>query len=265
MNYDFVSIPAPDGMKVDDAYLNSIEQEYGFRFPEVLKEYYIKHNGSVIVPAYLTQGEDSFCVSRFIPLKGSGYNLEKRLEQYREEQTIPGYLIPLADNNGDMDFFWDSRNEDIYRTYLDDTGFTLVCRGLDRFFEILNNAYWRDEDSPYDITEMTRRDLKMAKTEYYPLGSVVLLKEGVRKVLIIGRGLNVKKDKETYFFDYGGVLYPEGLTGDEMVYFNHDAVTKVYFYGYQDDDNDIMVENINSYVTGHPDLLRADPDKWNEA
>ena len=104
----------------------------------------------------------------------------------------------------------------------------------------------------------------MEKIEYLPLGSIVLLKEGVRKVLIIGRALNVKKGDKTYYFDYGGVLYPDGLTGDEMVYFNHDGVVRVYLYGYKDDDNDIMNENINNYVAEHPDLLRADPEKWNE-
>lgn len=103
----------------------------------------------------------------------------------------------------------------------------------------------------------------MAKVDFLPLGSIVLLKGGVRKLLVIARGLNVKKDNETYFFDYGGVLYPDGLTGDEMVYFNADSINKVYFQGYQDDDNDIVLENLNTYMLEHPDIKRADPEKWN--
>lgn len=264
MHYDFVAVPKKVIYQETEDNLQKLEQEYGFCFPQVLREYYQQYNGSQIAPCRLRQGKEWFDVRRIIPLNGAYFSIEERMKQYKEDDSVPSYMVPLGDNNGDMDFFWDCRNEDVYRTYLDDTGFILICKGLDRFFEILNNAYWRDEDSPYDITEMTRRDLEMEKIEYLPLGSIVLLKEGVRKVLIIGRALNVKKGDKTYYFDYGGVLYPDGLTGDEMVYFNHDGVVRVYFYGYKDDDNDIMNENINNYVAEHPDLLRADPEKWNE-
>ena len=264
MLFEFVSVSSTMAYQENEEELERLEHIYGFQFPKTLRDYYKKYNGCPIAPCYLQQETEQFDVRRIIPLKGGCFSLEDKLKQYHEDDSIPVYLIPLGDNYGDMDFFWDYRNENVYRTYLDDTGFALICKGIDRFFEILNNAYWRDEDSPYDITEMTRRDLEMEKIEYLPLGSIVLLKEGVRKVLIIGRALNVKKGDKTYYFDYGGVLYPDGLTGDEMVYFNHDGVVRVYFYGYKDDDNDIMNENINNYVAEHPDLLRADPAHWNE-
>ena len=102
----------------------------------------------------------------------------------------------------------------------------------------------------------------MKEFDFLPLGSVVLLQGGTRKILIIARGLNVKREDDTYFFDYGGVLYPEGLTGDQMVYFNHDGIVKVYFHGYSDGEDDAMVTTLDEYIASHPDLLRADPDKW---
>lgn len=102
----------------------------------------------------------------------------------------------------------------------------------------------------------------MDEIDYIPLGSVVLLKSGMQKLLVIARGINVNNGGETYFFDYGGVLYPEGLTGDQMVYFNHDSIAKVVFEGLKDDDNTIMIENINAYIKKHPDLKRGDPSNW---
>lgn len=102
----------------------------------------------------------------------------------------------------------------------------------------------------------------MAKIDFLPLGSVVLLQGGTRKVMIIARGLNVKRDDDTYFFDYGGVLYPEGLTGDRMVYFNHDGIVKVYFHGYADGEDDAILTALNEYIEKNPKLLRADPEKW---
>lgn len=43
------------------------------------------------------------------------------------------------------------------------------------------------------------------------LGSIVHLKGGMQKILIISRALKVKKGNEEFFFDYGGVPYPEGF------------------------------------------------------
>lgn len=100
------------------------------------------------------------------------------------------------------------------------------------------------------------------KIEYLPLGSTVLLSGNFQKLVIVGRGLNVKKEDETYFFDYAAVLYPNGLTGDEIVYFNHESIAKVYSHGYVDDDNDVLVDAINRYIEETPHLKRADLSKW---
>lgn len=94
----------------------------------------------------------------------------------------------------------------------------------------------------------------MKRIDYLPLGSVVLLHGGVQKLLIIARGINTKQDDQTEFFDYGAVLYPEGLTGDRMAYFNHDAVSNVVFYGYDDEDSKNCANNINDYLAANPNV-----------
>ena len=43
-----------------------------------------------------------------------------------------------------------------------------------------------------------------------PIGSVVLLKGGDRKVMICGVCVT-KEDDDSRVFDYSGVLYPDGL------------------------------------------------------
>ena len=102
----------------------------------------------------------------------------------------------------------------------------------------------------------------MEKIDYSPLGSVVYLKGGVKKLLIVARAINVAKNNKQYFFDYGGVLYPEGITGDQMAYFNHDDVSSVFFRGCDDAENKGMCEAINKFVMGHPDILRGNPENW---
>lgn len=103
----------------------------------------------------------------------------------------------------------------------------------------------------------------MKKINYIPLGSVVYLNGGIKKVMVVARAIQVTNGDKQCFFDYGGVLYPEGITGDQMAYFNHDDVSSVFFYGCDDDENKGMVETINQYVANHPDLLRGDINSWN--
>ena len=96
----------------------------------------------------------------------------------------------------------------------------------------------------------------MSKIDFKPLGSVVLLKGGLQRMMIVARGLNVENEGETYFFDYGAVPYPDGLTGDQMAYFDHSAIARVFFEGYRDDDNEIMVDRLNQYINDNPGLKR---------
>lgn len=99
-------------------------------------------------------------------------------------------------------------------------------------------------------------------TEFLPLGSIVLLKGGIQKLLIIARALRVCNGNEEFFFDYGGVTYPEGLVGDQMAYFNADKINRVVFEGYSDIDNKNMVENINQFITENAGLKRGNPETW---
>ncbi len=97
---------------------------------------------------------------------------------------------------------------------------------------------------------------------YVSLGSIVLLKGGAQKLLVVARALNVKNGEDTFFFDYGAVPYPDGLISDRMAYFNHENIARVVFEGYNDVDNENMVDNINRYLEDHPDINRGNPEKW---
>ena len=102
------------------------------------------------------------------------------------------------------------------------------------------------------------------KLKYLPLGSVVLLKGGTQKLVIIGRGLQVQNaQKKILFFDYAGVPYPQGLSGDEAMYFNIDMIVKVVHEGYSDEDDAIITDSINEYLADHPDTIRGNADLWN--
>ena len=88
----------------------------------------------------------------------------------------------------------------------------------------------------------------MENVDYLPLGSIVIVKGGVRKVLIIARGIGSKFNGKNQFFDYGACLYPEGLIGDNLMFFNHADIAKTIFSGFSNEEDEMMVQNINDWV-----------------
>ena len=79
-----------------------------------------------------------------------------------------------------------------------------------------------------------------------PIGSVVLLKGGVKKLMIFG----VKQtDSETNIdYDYISVIYPEGNVGDEaQFFFNHDVIEKVFFKGFIDDERTAFISKLTDF------------------
>ena len=69
------------------------------------------------------------------------------------------------------------------------------------------------------------------RKELLPIGSVVLLKEGTKKIMITGFCPVAKGETEMH--DYAGCLYPEGIIeSDKNLVFNHDQIDEIYFIGF---------------------------------
>lgn len=78
-----------------------------------------------------------------------------------------------------------------------------------------------------------------------PIGSIVLLKGGERKLMVCGRIISDSNIKEIY--DYVGCLYPEGITNpDNLYFFNRDSIEKKYFIGCQDQEEIYFQDEILS-------------------
>ncbi|MEX2785697.1 DUF4176 domain-containing protein [Streptococcus sp. H49] len=68
----------------------------------------------------------------------------------------------------------------------------------------------------------------MAK-ELLPLGSLVYLKEGTVKLMIIGRGIELNEEAGNVYTDYAGVVYPEGFNPENGCFFNSVIVNSLLF------------------------------------
>ena len=79
--------------------------------------------------------------------------------------------------------------------------------------------------------------------ELLPIGSVVLLNGGEKRLMIIGVVQTDPTDGERY--DYLACLYPEGFVGPEYSYlFNHEDIQKVSSKGFTDDEHSDFRENL---------------------
>lgn len=69
--------------------------------------------------------------------------------------------------------------------------------------------------------------------EPLPIGSVVQLIGGEKKLMIIGY-LKYPKENQTDIYDYAGCLFPEGFQSPAETYiFNHENIKNVFALGYQ--------------------------------
>ncbi len=68
-----------------------------------------------------------------------------------------------------------------------------------------------------------------------PLGSVVLLKGGNKRVMICSRVQTRAGEDKVY--DYAACYYPEGIVGsDGMFFFDHSSIERIFFIGFQDEE-----------------------------
>ncbi|MCL2746745.1 MAG: DUF4176 domain-containing protein [Coriobacteriia bacterium] len=94
--------------------------------------------------------------------------------------------------------------------------------------------------------------MKVIADQLLPIGSVVLLNEGEKRLMIFGVDQVNPETEESY--DYSGVLYPEGNLGTGSTFlFDHDDIQVIHFVGY----NDIERQDFVAELKGVVDELKA--------
>ena len=82
-----------------------------------------------------------------------------------------------------------------------------------------------------------------------PLGSVVLLNNGTKKVMIIGYYMKTP-EKPDKIYDYCGCVFPEGvLRSDVTSVFNHDQIKEVCFIGFKNEESNTFLDKVTAFTT----------------
>lgn len=82
--------------------------------------------------------------------------------------------------------------------------------------------------------------------KFLPIGTVVMLKEAKRPIMITSYCVfAVATKKEVY--DYGGCFYPVGILDPNLIQaFNHNQIEKVLYMGYETDEHKKFSEGLNN-------------------
>ncbi len=84
--------------------------------------------------------------------------------------------------------------------------------------------------------------------KFLPVGSVVLLSGGKKRVMITGY-VAVGKETGNKVYDYIGCLYPEGvISSDKNLLFDHNQISQVFYMGYVDDEQKGFSEKLKQLV-----------------
>lgn len=88
----------------------------------------------------------------------------------------------------------------------------------------------------------------MIPDKFLPIGSVVLLKGGSKRIMINGY-LCTEEGKSDKTYDYCGCLFPEGfITMNTNLLFNHDQIEKVDHLGLIDEEEQEFQNKINELI-----------------
>ncbi|MCL1897176.1 MAG: DUF4176 domain-containing protein [Clostridiales bacterium] len=87
-------------------------------------------------------------------------------------------------------------------------------------------------------------------TGLLPIGSVVLLQESSKRVMIIGVCQKLAEDGGERIWDYSGCVYPEGYMGPDKTYlFNGDQIERIFSIGYQDEEQFAFKEKADAVIS----------------
>lgn len=95
------------------------------------------------------------------------------------------------------------------------------------------------------------------KEKFLPVGTVVLLKNGTKRVMVNGF-CTMDANHPEKVYDYSGVLFPEGsLSSDQTLLFDHSQIIKVYHMGLEDPEE-------QEFVTKLKQILASEESSTNE-
>ena len=86
------------------------------------------------------------------------------------------------------------------------------------------------------------------RDKFLPIGSVILLEGGKKKIMITGF-CSISSEDKTRVYDYSGCIYPEGyLSSNQICLFDHEQIGEICFIGYENEEEESFKKQLNDVV-----------------
>lgn len=86
--------------------------------------------------------------------------------------------------------------------------------------------------------------------EFLPVGSVVLLHDAGKRLMICGRCQ--EKVDDDHIYDYVGCFYPEGIWDPSQLYFfDHSLIEEIHHVGLQDEEELTFRSNVLTKINSN--------------
>ena len=95
----------------------------------------------------------------------------------------------------------------------------------------------------------------MNTDKYLPIGTVVLLRNAKKRIMITGFAIRGKESSDK-LYDYSGCLYPEGvISSNKNLLFDHNQIEKIYHFGYISEEEKEFKRKFNKLMDKHKDEI----------
>ena len=135
--YNFIKkIKDDEKVSIDD--ILEIENRFGFKMPDILKNYYLTYNGATIYRCVFLVDGYEVEVAKMVELKHSFLPFEKIIEMDRQDGFISSNMIPIARNSGGDYYYWDKQSGKVY-LFLSDSidNPIIICETVEELFALL--------------------------------------------------------------------------------------------------------------------------------
>lgn len=97
--------------------------------------------------------------------------------------------------------------------------------------------------------------------KFLPIGTVVMLKGGTKRVMITGFCAITGRDRSK-MWDYSGCMYPEGfMSSTQTCLFNHDQIENIYHMGLADDEEEKKFKkNLDDLIKKSNEIIEENKD-----
>lgn len=127
---------------IEESDLRELEDQYGFRFPDVIRQFYLQYNGGRLERRHYVVQDDTCVLNHLYSIKYGVATLNMKMELNYVDEWWPKELIPFGYDGGGNSFCFHKTSGKIYYvyedTYDDDDNVPIECVAPD-FLSFIND------------------------------------------------------------------------------------------------------------------------------